>query len=133
MTVLLNAAATANDVYMHSHPKTFSICKDALKRCRDWVRGELVSPAELANYIDAECSENPWMEESLFDDDSEGLKALIFVTMVIAHVAHFAYIGNGQESRMSESISEAGISLIDALIEYGKRYGLVVSGPISEA
>ncbi|WP_288410549.1 Imm6 family immunity protein [uncultured Herbaspirillum sp.] len=126
MNILLDAADIANEVNIQRHPETFDVCRNAIKKCRDWVKEGGVSPTELAHYIDAECSENPWMEESLFKDDPEGLDALIFVTMVIAHVAHFAYIGNKQQSRMSESIAEAGVSLIDSLIEYGRKYGLVV-------
>lgn len=133
MAILLETANIANKKNMLTHPETFNVCEKALNQCRSWLRGEAISPDELARYIDAESSENPWMQESVFRNDLEGLDALIFVTMVIAHVAHFAYLANQQERRMSEAVSEAGLSLVDSLMEYGKNYGLFSSDDTSSA
>lgn len=99
-----------------------------LNLCRTWMAGCAVAPDELAHFVDVDVGEKSCLQESWFQEDAEGRDAFIFVTMVVAHVAHFAYVAAGQELRMSESIAEAGWNLIDTLIEYGRNEGLLFSG-----
>lgn len=125
MAILLEAADAASRLKLDRHPETLDACMNALNLCRTWVAGGAVAPDELAHFVDVAVGEKSCLQESWFQEDAEGRDAFIFVTMVVAHVAHFAYVAAGQEPRMSESIAEAGWNLIDTLIEYGRNEGLL--------
>ncbi len=125
MAILLDAADAASRLKLDRHPETLDACMNALNLCRTWMAGGAVAPDELAHFVDVEVGEKSCLQESWFQEDAEGCDAFIFVTMVVAHVAHFAYVAAGQETRMSESISEAGWNLIDTLVEYGRNEGLL--------
>ncbi|OWQ48862.1 hypothetical protein CDL60_02945 [Roseateles noduli] len=78
----------------------------------------------MAWYVDADDAQNPWMRESLFKDDPEMLDALVFITMVIGYVSHFAYVQVSRRDQMSESIAEAGEEIVPDLEAYGAPFGL---------
>ena len=120
--VLLSCADIANRSIMLSHPKTFEVCKEAIQKCRDWLEGQNITPEALAMYLDADEAENPWMQESQFRNDTDGLNALVLITMVIGYVAHFAYLHVGKAEKMSEIIAEAGESILVPIVDYGERY-----------
>lgn len=125
INALLTAAHHANETIKSSHPETFFVCQKALAECGNWVDNEKsVLPETLASYLDAEDSQNPWMQETLFNDDPDGLNALIFITMVIGHISHIAYINAGKYEQMSEIIAEAGENIFQLLLDNGKKYGL---------
>lgn len=125
VAVLLSAADAANKTIMASHPKTFDVCRQALKKCRDWLNTEDITPEALAEYLDADEAANPWMQESVFRNDPDGLNALVFITMVVGHVAHYAYLRADKTERMSEVIAEADENILGPMIDYGKKYGLL--------
>ncbi len=122
---LLKAATTAGESIENSHPETFKVCKEALEKCRIWVDTKHVAPQSLSTYIDADETTNPLMQESIFRNDPDGLNALIFLTLVVGHIAHYAYLHANQPERMSEAIAEAGENIRELLVDYGKKYGLV--------
>lgn len=125
MAVLLSAAGVANKMIMVSHPKTFEVCKQAIQKCEDWLNTGNITPEALAAYIDADEAANPWMQESAFRSDPDGLNALVFITMVVGHVAHFAYLSMGKAERMSEVVAEADENVLEPIVDYGKKYGLL--------
>lgn len=110
---------------MATHPETFDVCKQAIQRCRDWLSHKPVNPEDLAAYIDADEAANPWMQESVFRTDPEGLNALVFMVMVVGFVAHLAYLRAGTPERMSEAIAEADENILESIADYGKAYGLL--------
>jgi len=63
------------------------------------------------------------MQESKFRYDPDGLNALIFLTLVVGHITHYAYLHANQSERMSEAIAEAGENIRELLVEYGKNMG----------
>ncbi|WP_244138187.1 Imm6 family immunity protein [Burkholderia vietnamiensis] len=121
---LLAMANRANETIKTSHPESFKVCERALVSCKDWLDGKPITPESLAFYLDADETENPWMQESIFRGDPVGLNALVFITMIIGHVAHIAYVNSGKSKYMSEIISEAGSNILEAIVEYGAPYGL---------
>jgi len=122
--LLLRTADIANEVNMVGHPNTFHACKQAIQKCRDWLDAKGIAPETLAEYVDADGDANPWMQESLFEPNSSGLQSLIFITMVVGHVAHFSYLRAGNAEKMSEAVTEAGDNILESLVEYGGKYGL---------
>ncbi|QUO26127.1 hypothetical protein KEH57_04120 [Burkholderia cenocepacia] len=122
--VLLTAAERANSTIEINHPESFDACRLALEKCKAWLNGVVTSPEVLAAYLDSDEAENPWMQESKFKNDSRGLSALIFITMVIGHIAYLAYEHEGKSKEMSETISEAGSTIFESMAEYGEPYGL---------
>ena len=123
--MLLLAADVANKTVMVRHPKTFDVCRQAIQKCRDWLSTENITPEVLAEYIDADEEANPWMQESVFRGDPDGLHALVFITLVVGHVAHNAYLHAGNANGMSEAIAEAGENILGPMGDYGKKYGLL--------
>ncbi|NTZ81708.1 hypothetical protein FCJ61_01375 [Burkholderia metallica] len=124
VAALLAAAERANSTIEINHPESFGACRLALDKCKAWLNGEATSPEVLAAYLDSDEAENPWMQESKFKNDSCGLNALIFITMVIGHTAYLAYEHEGKSKEMSETISEAGPTIFESIAEYGEPYGL---------
>jgi len=122
--LLLLVANRANETINVSHPESFDVCCQALRKCKEWVDGAPVSPENLAAYLDADEAKNPWLQESIFNEDPDGLNALVFVTMVVGHVANLAYVNSGESRRMSEAIAEAGSNIFESIAEFGERYGL---------
>ena len=122
--LLLRTADIANEVNMVSHPNTFYACRQAIQKCRDWLEEKGIAPEALAEYVDADGDANPWMQESIFERNSSGLQSLIFITMVLGHVAHFSYLRAGNAEKMSEAVAEAGENILEFLVEYGEKYGL---------
>ena len=120
--VLLTLADRANGTLLRKNSQTFRVCDQAIRQCRAWLDGKHVSAHALAEYLDAEEGENPWMQESVFSGDAEGLHALVFVTMIIGHIAHLAYLKVDESGRMSEVIAEAGENLLEHIAEYGDVY-----------
>ncbi|WP_321856714.1 Imm6 family immunity protein [Burkholderia cenocepacia] len=121
---LLAMANRANETIKASHPESFEVCERALVACKDWLNGKPITPENLAFYLDADETKNPWMQESIFSGDPAGLNALAFMTMVIGHTAHLAYVNSGKSKYMSEIISEAGSNIFESIVEYGAPYGL---------
>ncbi|QJQ00180.1 Imm6 family immunity protein [Herbaspirillum rubrisubalbicans] len=124
LDALLRAADIANEVNRVSHPNTFCACRQAIQKCRDWLDKKEISPEALAEYVDADGDANPWMQESIFKPNSSGLQSLIFITMVVGHVAHFSYLRVGDSEKMSEAVTEAGDNVLKSIAEYGEKYGL---------
>jgi len=122
--VLLRTADIANKVNMVSHPNTFYACRQAIQKCRDWLDAKDIPPDALAEYVDADDEANPWMQESVFKRNSIGLQSLIFIIMVVGHVAHFSYLRAGKAEKMSEAVTEAGDNILESIAEYGEKYGL---------
>lgn len=122
--LLLRTADIANEVNRVSHPNTFYACRQAIQKCRDWLEEKGIAPEALAEYVDADGDANPWMQESIFERNSSGLQSLIFITMVLGHVAHFSYLRAGNAEKMSEAVAEAGENILEFLVEYGEKYGL---------
>lgn len=121
---LLAMANRANETIKVSHPESFKVCERALVVCKDWLGGKRITPESLAFYLDADETENPWMQESIFSGNLAGLNALVFMTMVIGHVAHLAYVNSGKSKYMSDIVSEAGSNILESIAEYGASYGL---------
>ena len=122
--LLLRTADIANEVNRVSHPNTFYACRQAIQKCRDLLEEKGIAPEALAEYVDADGDANPWMQESIFERNSSGLQSLIFITMVLGHVAHFSYLRAGNAEKMSEAVAEAGENILEFLVEYGEKYGL---------
>lgn len=122
--LLLRTADIANEVNMLGHPNTFYACRQAIQKCRDWLDAKGIAPEALAEYVDADGEANPWMQESVFQRNSSGLQSLIFITMVVGHVAHFSYLHSGHAEKMSEAVAEAGENILESIVEYGEEYGL---------
>jgi hypothetical protein len=124
VALLLFAADVANRTIMVDYPKSFDVCRQAIQKCKEWLNTEDITPEALAEYIDADETTNPWMQESVFRSDPDGLNALVFITMVVGHVAHYAYLRAGKAERMSETIAEADENILGPMVDYGKKYGL---------
>ncbi|WP_431263011.1 Imm6 family immunity protein [Roseateles chitinivorans] len=124
---LLSAARMAAERLRVVREETGAVCGEGLDKCERWLAGETVEPAELAWYLDADEEQNPWLRESLFKDDPETLRALVFVTMVIGYVAHFVYVQVAGQVQMPESIAEAGEGIVPDLVAYGAPFGLTMN------
>jgi len=123
--VLLSAANVANKTLMAGYPNTYEVCSQAIQKCREWSNGGDIAPETLAEYLDADESDNPWMRESLFGANAEGLNALVFITMIVGHVAYLAYTRSGKADCMSQVICEADESILEYISDYGREYGLL--------
>lgn len=123
-SALLEVAGRANETIRASHPQSFKACEQALAACKDWLDGKPVTPESLATYLDADGRGNPWMQEAVFNGDPSGLNALIFITMVIGHIAYISYVNHEKSMYMSEVISEAGSNIFKSIAEYGTPYGI---------
>lgn len=124
---LLSAARRAAACLRVVRHETGAVCSEGLDKCERWLAGEDAGPAELAWYVDADEEQNPWMRESLFKDDPEALRALVFVTMVIGYVAHFAHVQVVGLDQMSEPIAEAGEWIVPDLVAHGAPFGLTMT------
>lgn len=82
-------------------------------------------PGALAEYLDADESVNPWMQESMFGTDLNNLNEIVFIAMIFGYVAHLAYLQSGEASRMSEVIAEADENISESIVDYGRKFGLV--------
>jgi hypothetical protein len=117
---LLLGAEVANTFFGSRYPETNAVCTEALGLCWDWLGDRNLPPEALARYLDADELDNPWMSEAIFRNDLQGLNALIFITLVIGHVAYLAYMQAGKAQLMSEIVQEAGDQIIDQILLYKK-------------
>ncbi len=124
ISIFLLAAEQANQTIKSNYPETYEVCQKAIEQCWEWFGNRITQPKTLAYYLDANDTDNIWLQESLFERDPDGLNVLIFITMIIGHVAHLAYFQAGETKFMSEIIAEAGENIIESIIDYGSKLKL---------